>query len=119
LVVLGGRRRPFDVRFDVSHLGHVVAETVTRELWHRRSGARLPAGPGEGVTRGDGSRETTRRRATPAALDCYRCSEDRRKLIAVRVVAGGITLGTTLLCSECIAALEPLDPDPLHVEGAA
>lgn len=97
----------------------MVAAVVTRETWHRRSGARLPAGPGSGVRRPDGARETTRRGATPVALDCYRCAEDRRKLIAVRIVAGGTTLGTTLLCSECIAALEPLDPDPLHVEGAA
>lgn len=91
---------------------------MTRELWHRRSGARLPAGPLAGVTRDDGSREATRRPLVPV-LECYRCTEVRRKLTAVRIVAGSSTMGTTLLCSECIAALTPLDPDPLFVPEPA
>lgn len=96
----------------------MVAATMPREVWHRRSGARLPAGPGSGVARPDGSREATRQGSLPIA-ECYRCTEVRRKLIAVRIVAAGTTMGTTVLCSACIAALVPLDPDPLNVEGAA
>ena len=91
---------------------------MPRELWHERSGPRLPTGT-KVVARPDGTREATRgrRAVTP---ECYRCSEDRRKLTAVRIVAGGSTLGTTLLCGECILALTPLDPDPLTVvEGTA
>jgi hypothetical protein len=97
----------------------VVVATVTREAWHRRSGARLSAGPVEGVARNDGSREATRRGAAPAPPQCYRCTEDRRKLTSVRIVAAGSTMGTTLLCSECLAALVPLDPDPLFVPELA
>lgn len=59
-------------------------------------------------------------------LECFRCAaagwvverdKNRRKLIAIRVIAGGSTLGTTLLCGECIGVLQPLDPDPLTVEA--
>lgn len=56
---------------------------------------------------------------TKAVLECFRCSEDRRKLMAVRIVAAGGTLGTTLLCGECILALVPLDPDPLDSTSIA
>lgn len=101
---------------------------MTREPWHRRSGARLSAGPGAGVRRPDGSREATRPRAI--VLECFRCGEagdvdgERaklnriRRLTLVRVVHAGTTMGTTLFCSTCLGGLEPLDPDPLTVAPA-
>lgn len=104
----------------------MVAAIVTREPWHRRAGARLPGGPGAGAVRADGRREATRHRAI-ADIECFRCAapgwvgerdKNRRKLIAIRVVAGGSTLGTTLLCGECVGVLKPLDPDPLTVEAS-
>src|SRR5690349_17778754 len=95
---------------------------MTREPWHRRAGARLPGGPGAGVRRADGAREATRRRVV--IPECFRCAaegwvlerdKNRRKLVAVRVIAASSTLGTALLCGECIGFLAPLDPDPLTV----
>lgn len=56
-----------------------------------------------------------RARPTPVP-ECFRCTEVRRKLLSVRIVSGGTTLGTALLCGECLAELAPLDPDPLHVD---
>jgi hypothetical protein len=104
----------------------MVTATMTRDLWHRRSGARLPAGQAS-VRRADGARERTRARAV--VLECFRCAErgeldaDKakrervRRLTNVRVVAAGSTLGSTLLCPTCIGSLVPLDPDPLTVQA--
>jgi hypothetical protein len=83
------------------------------------------------VARSDGHQEAIRRRARPVP-ECFGCGapgwvverdKNVRRLTLVRVIADGTalgaTLGRTLLCGECIGKLEPLDPDPLTVEGAA
>jgi hypothetical protein len=71
----------------------IVATPRRHQPW---SGARLPTG-----------------RNAATVVECFRCAEDRRALLSIRIVHGGTTLGTTLLCAECVTALQPLDPDPL------
>ena len=82
---------------------------VRRGAQHHWSGA----GNRHGAALTDPARGGRARQA--AQPECYRCTEVRRKLTNVRVVAGGTTLGSALLCGECIGELIPLDPDPLHV----
>lgn len=78
---------------------------------HHWSGARHRLGTAPADPRFGGR---PRREPVP---ECYRCTEVRRKLTSIRIVAGGTTLGSALLCGECISELIPLDPDPLHVDG--
>ena len=78
----------------------MVAATVVRDPWHHKSGARIPAS-----------------RLTNPPEECWRCTElpTKRALRRYRLVAGGITVATVLLCGPCVASGTPLDPDPLGV----
>ena len=76
----------------------LVAE---RNPFHHKQGVRLPIGPRKVVA------------------ECFRCAEDRRKLTPVRIVANGATLGIAALCTACLTALQPLDPDPLSLPEIA
>ena len=79
------------------------AMTVTRRSpYHNFAGVRLPSG-----TRGR------------AGGECFRCSEDRRVLGTYLVGVAGKTIGSMRLCGPCVAALTPLDPDPLDVTEVA
>ena len=60
-----------------------------------------------------------RLRLTPpkAVVECWRCAEDERKLIACRLIGpSGVLI--VQLCRQCLASV-PLDPDPRYVEPAA
>ena len=73
-----------------------------RGVEHYRAGPHLSAGP-----------------ATVAAVDCFRCADDRRVLHEYAVGRHGKTIGYMRLCDGCAADLIPLDPDPLDVTQTA
>jgi hypothetical protein len=75
--------------------------TPRRGVEHYRAGPHLSNGP------------------TVVAVDCFRCTDDRRVLREYAVGRHGKVIGYMRLCDGCAAGLIPLDPDPLDVTESA
>lgn len=74
--------------------------TESRGPFHHLSGSRLP-----GKTR--------------PVVECWRCAEDRRRLVQVSIVFEGKYVGPALVCLSCLGSVPHPDPDPLTLDEVA